>query len=380
MNEQKPRGFFEGTALRKLQGPRIGAPTDLRSGITSGTLPRNGYGAFIRLHLHVKIGKKGLTFKDAYLDSYTNDGETVPAVVPTRQHVYRLLENIQLHNNKGLTPINASGYDLAVLADKKRYGQDVILRNAELIETATDTVLHAIVDLPLAPNLGRGALWGLIGLQSNTAEWTVKVQWADLTQVFDGITDDVRRSAYIDSTLHYFDVPNPGMFAQPPLAYAYMIQGQTIAGGTVNTGDFFHELSPLGGTLMRLMMSFTDKDGKPFEAHRGDYLPVPGGVPYITRMRTVIDNTDFLHDITSLEHEAWHRDIYGKQPAPGWFTFLDGMTVLDTQIGEFMAPDFMHGFLSPDNYASVKAVSQIDLNGGVAGEVRVVREYLQKLR
>lgn len=375
------RGFLEGTALRKLSGPRIAAPTDLHSGITQGILPRNGYGAHIRLHLHVSIGKTGLVFKDAYTDAYTDTGNgPTTQNIPTRQHIYRLVDNIQLFNNKGLTPINASGYDLAVLADKKRFGVDTILRNVELIETGGKTLIHAVIDLPLAPNLGRAALWGLIGLQSNTAEWTVKVQWADLAQVFVGIDDTVSRSAYIESTLSYFDVPNPAQFMQPPLAYAYMIRGQTVAGGTVNSGDFFHELSPLGGTLMRLLVGFTDNQGRPFETWRGDYLPVPAGLPNVKRMRTVIDNTDFLHDISALEHECWHEDVYGKSPAPGWFTFLDGLTVLDTQIGEFMGPDFMHGFISPDNYASVKAVSQIDLNGGAAGEVRVVQEYLQKLR
>lgn len=374
------RGFLEGTALRKLQGPRIPLPGSLSGGITQGVLPRNGYGALIRLHLHVQVNKTGLTFKDAYQETYSQDGEEFTAEVRTSEHIYRLLNNIQLHNNKGMTPINASAFDLAIVADKKRYMADTITNNAQLVEHDGKSVFHAVIDLPLAPNLGRGALWGLIGLQSNTAEWTIKLQSLDIRQVLNGITDDVEVKGYVDSTLYYFDVPNPAIFNQPPLAYAYMIQGQTVAGGTVNTGDYWHELSPLGGNLMRLLMRFKDAQGRPFASSRGDYLPVPAGLPYVSQLRTVIDNVDFLWDISALEHEAWHRDMYGKDSLPGLFTFLDGLTVLDTQVGEFMAPDFMFGFLSPDNYASVKAVSQVNLNGGQAGEVRVIKEYLQGLR
>lgn len=381
--EQVRRGFLEGTALRKLAGPRIALPNGLSGGITQGTLPRNGYGAFIRLHLQVLV--KGaapgtLTFKDAYSDDYSEDGNTIPGTVKTDEHIYKLLNNIQLLNNKGMTPINASAFDLAIVADKKRYAVDTIRNNAQMLETAQGTVFHAVIDLPLAPNLGRGALWGLIGLQSNTAEWTIKLQSLDIRQVLNGITDQMEVKGYVDSTLYYFDVPNPQLFAQPPLAYAYMIQGQTVAGGNVNSGDYWHELSPLGGTLMRMLMRFKDGQGRPFESGRGDFLPVPAGKPYISQLRTVIDNVDFLWDISALEHESWHRDIYGKDSLPGLFTFLDGLTALDTQVGEFMAPDFMFGFLSPDNYASVKAVSQVNLNGGTAGEVRVIKEYLQGLR
>lgn len=374
------RGFLEGTALRKLSGPRIALPGELRGGVTQGTLPRNGYGAFIRLHVHIQVGATGLTFKDAYTDAYTENGNDQGAEVDTDQHIYRLLDNVQLHNNKGMTPINASGFDLAIVADKKRYTADTIYNNAQKLEVGGKTVFHCVVDLPLAPNLGRGSLWGLIGLQSNTAEWTIKLQSLDIRQVLNGITDAVEVKGYVDSTLYYFDVPNPQLFHQPPLAYAYMIQGQTVAGGTVNTGDYWHELSPLGGTLMRLLMRFKDTQGRPFDSYRGDYLPVPAGMPHVKNLKTVIDNVDYLWDISALEHESWHKDIYGKDSLPGLFTFLDGLTVLDTQVGEFMAPDFLHGFLSPDNYASVKAVAAIDLNGGQAGEVRVVKEYLQGLR
>lgn len=379
MSEVQLAPFLRGTVLRQISGPRIPAPTALQSGITSGTLPRNGYGAKVVMHLHLKVNATGLVFKDRYTSVYTADGRTGPTQVLTREHIFSLIENIQVHNNNGLTPINASAFDLVQLQDKREYGTDVLARNVELIEEGGATIIRATVELPFTPNLGRAALWGLIALQSNTAEWTVKVQWRDLGQVFENVPESVQRQGYIDTTLHYFDIPNPGKFMQPPLSHAYMIQGQSISGGTVNTGDYWRELSPLGGTLTRHLLTLVDTQGRPVVPHRGDFQPVPGGMPHIKRVKAVVQNTEFIRDLSALEHEEWHERVYGKPPVPGTYTMLDAMTVMDTQINEFLSPDFLHMMVSPDLYSSFKAVLQTDLNGGGIRDVREVREYLQRL-
>ena len=354
--------FMMGTSLREIGGPRIVAPAG--GGTAQGILPRNGLGARIRLAVTVLLAA----------------GASVTGVKDAVRGALALLPNIQVTNNAGITLVNASAFTLAQRSE---------LRNSVIgvhdLPGVSDNgqKVRFYVDLPLSPNLSKNALWGLIGLQSNTAEWAIKCQFADPSTVFTfgSAGDAATAQISVESWLHYFDIPDPMQFAPAPLSYAYIITDQLISGSQLNTGVTDFELSPLGGSLSRLLLTMIDGNGA---VVRGQY---PGdtaanGTPFWTLAGMKLDNVDYLTQFSPWAHDWSYAERY-QHPANSNLRpsvlYQDALAVLETP-NQFQSPEFKYGFIDPDRYASVKPFVQLDLNGGTVKQAVLVREYFQPVR